>query len=122
MEEARKKILYVTGLLEDLKKSGKVKGGFSLSEKGRKNYVKLVNEGFDLPDEELKEIVAFLYEESGKNKVAFISFGPDYGPLEQRQAEEAIKEARKLKKKPDFVINRIAPIPSCLHEKPNHSV
>jgi adenine-specific DNA-methyltransferase len=47
---------------------------------------------------------AEILEESGENKIAYISFGPDYGPLEQRQVEEAIKEARDLKNKPDFVI------------------
>ncbi len=35
---------------------------------------------------------------------AYVSFGPDYGPLEQRQVEEAVKEARELKDKPNFVI------------------
>ncbi len=45
-----------------------------------------------------------IFEDDGKNKRAYISFGPDYGPLEQRQIEEAIKEARGLKNKPDFVI------------------
>ena len=56
---------------------------------------------------------AEILEDSGENKKpvpagikrgAYISFGPDYGPLEQRQVEEAIKEARSLKNKPDFVI------------------
>jgi len=47
---------------------------------------------------------AEILEDSGENKKAYISFGPDYGPLEQRQVEEAIKEARSLKGKPDFVI------------------
>ena len=42
--------------------------------------------------------------EEDKNKKAYISFGPDFGPMEQRQVEEAINEARKLKDKPDFVI------------------
>ncbi|HOW59343.1 MAG TPA: site-specific DNA-methyltransferase [Candidatus Omnitrophota bacterium] len=42
--------------------------------------------------------------EAGETKKAHISFGPDYGPLEQRQVEEAIKESRALKDKPDFVI------------------
>lgn len=45
-----------------------------------------------------------ILEADGTIKKAYISFGPDYGPLEQRQVEEAIKEARGLKKKPDFVI------------------
>ncbi len=45
-----------------------------------------------------------ILEDNGRNKRAYISFGPDYGPLEQRQVEEAIKEARSLKEKPDFVI------------------
>jgi adenine-specific DNA-methyltransferase len=42
--------------------------------------------------------------EKDKTKKAYISFGPDFGPMEQRQVEEAINEARKLKEKPDFVI------------------
>lgn len=45
-----------------------------------------------------------ILEANGENKKAVISFGPDYGLLEQRQVEEAIKEARSLKEKPDFVI------------------
>jgi len=43
-------------------------------------------------------------EKKGENKRAYISFGPDYGPLEQRQVEEALKESRSLKDKPDVVI------------------
>ncbi len=42
--------------------------------------------------------------EDGTTKKACISFGPDYGALEQRQIEEALKEARSLKVKPDFVV------------------
>ncbi|HAH36565.1 MAG TPA: site-specific DNA-methyltransferase, partial [Algoriphagus sp.] len=38
------------------------------------------------------------------NNMAVISFGPDFGPIEQRQVEEAIKEAMSLKEKPDFVV------------------
>ncbi len=45
-----------------------------------------------------------ILEEKGENKKALISFGPDYGPLEQRQVELALNEARSLKNKPDFVI------------------
>ena len=45
-----------------------------------------------------------ILEEDGTNKKAYVSFGPDYGPLEQRQVELAINEARSLKSKPDFVI------------------
>lgn len=47
---------------------------------------------------------AEMLDEKGTNKKAVISFGPDYGALEQRQVEEAINEARKLEGKPDFVI------------------
>lgn len=47
---------------------------------------------------------AEILDEKGSNKKAVISFGPDYGALEQRQVEEAINEARKLEDKPDFVI------------------
>ncbi len=45
-----------------------------------------------------------ILDEKGKQKKAIISFGPDYGPLEQRQVEEAINEARILANKPELVI------------------
>ncbi len=45
-----------------------------------------------------------ILDADGENKRAYISFGSDFGPLEQRQVEEAIKEARTLKNKPHFVI------------------
>lgn len=47
---------------------------------------------------------AEILDEKGSNKKAIISFGPDYGALEQRHVEEAINEARKLEDTPDFVI------------------
>src|SRR3989344_2719536 len=42
--------------------------------------------------------------ENGKQKKVIISFGPDYGALEQRQVEEAVNEARSLAEKPNFLI------------------
>lgn len=42
--------------------------------------------------------------EDGKQKKVLISFGPDYGALEQRQVEEAVNEARSLAEKPDLLI------------------
>lgn len=45
-----------------------------------------------------------ILEGGNVNKKAVISFGPDFGPIEQRQIEEAVKEARSLKQRPDFVI------------------
>ena len=42
--------------------------------------------------------------ENNTTKKAYISFGPDFGPLEQRQVEEAIKEAQSLKDKADFIV------------------
>lgn len=45
-----------------------------------------------------------ILDEKGKQKKAVISFGPDYGPLEQRQVEESINEARILADKPELVI------------------
>lgn len=45
-----------------------------------------------------------MIEKDGTNNMAVISFGPDFGPIEQRQVEEAIKEAMSLKEKPDFVV------------------
>ncbi|MFH1162018.1 MAG: site-specific DNA-methyltransferase [Candidatus Jorgensenbacteria bacterium] len=45
-----------------------------------------------------------ILDEKGKQKKAVISFGPDYAPLEQRQVEEAINEARSLADKPELMI------------------
>lgn len=42
--------------------------------------------------------------EDGNQKKVLISFGPDYGALEQRQVEEAVNEARSLAEKPDLLI------------------
>ena len=42
--------------------------------------------------------------EGTQTKQAYISFGPDFGPLEQRQVEGAMDEVRELRDKPDFVI------------------
>lgn len=47
---------------------------------------------------------AEMLTEQGEMQRAVISFGPDYGPIEQRQIEEAVKEAKKLKDKPEFII------------------
>lgn len=40
----------------------------------------------------------------GTTQTAVVSFGPNFGPLEQRQVEGAIAEARGLKPKPDLCI------------------
>ncbi len=48
--------------------------------------------------------LAEMLTEQGEMQRAVISFGPDYGPIEQRQVEEAVKEAKKLKDKPEFII------------------
>jgi adenine-specific DNA-methyltransferase len=47
---------------------------------------------------------AEVLEDTGKTKKAIVSFGPDFGPLEQRQIEIALNEVRDLKDKPDLVI------------------
>ena len=47
---------------------------------------------------------AKIREKDGTYRLAYISFGPDDGPLDQRQVESAIQEARELREKPDFVI------------------
>lgn len=47
---------------------------------------------------------AEILEDDNTNRTAVISFGPDFGPIEQRQVEEVMNEARALKDKPSFVI------------------
>ena len=42
--------------------------------------------------------------EGNQTKQAYISFGPEFGPLEQRQVEGAMDEVREIRDKPDFVI------------------
>lgn len=45
-----------------------------------------------------------ILDDKGHVRKAVISFGPQFGPLEQRQVEGAIKEARGLKSQPEFII------------------
>lgn len=47
---------------------------------------------------------AEILTEQGEMQKAVISFGPDYGPIEQRQIEEVVDEAKKLKDRPQFII------------------
>jgi len=47
---------------------------------------------------------AEILEDDGRTRKAVISFGPDFGPLEQRQVEEAMNEAKSIQEKPDFII------------------
>lgn len=47
---------------------------------------------------------AEMLDDKGVNRIAVISFGPDFGPLEQRQVEQAVAESRSLKRQPDFII------------------
>lgn len=42
--------------------------------------------------------------ETGDGKRTVICFGPDFGPLEQRQVEMAMKEARSLEYKPEIIV------------------
>lgn len=45
-----------------------------------------------------------IQEKNGTRKLAYISFGPDYAPLEKRQIESAIQEIKILNKKPDLLV------------------
>jgi adenine-specific DNA-methyltransferase len=67
---------------------------------------KYISFGFVEPSVGTKYIhaIADIINEQSNIQNAAISFGPDYGPLEQRQVEETINEARKLKNKPDLII------------------
>lgn len=47
---------------------------------------------------------AEIISDSGESQKAVISFGPDFGPIEQTQVEQVISEAIKLKEKPKFII------------------
>lgn len=47
---------------------------------------------------------AFARGDNGATQMAYISFGPDYGPLEPRQVELAMREALELRERPDLVI------------------
>ncbi|MFA5857988.1 MAG: site-specific DNA-methyltransferase [Elusimicrobiota bacterium] len=48
--------------------------------------------------------VGEVVEGNSVTKKVYLSFGPDYGPLEQRQVENAFREAHGLKEKPDIII------------------
>jgi adenine-specific DNA-methyltransferase len=45
-----------------------------------------------------------LFDDKGINRLAAVCFGPDFGPLEQRQVEQAVTEVRSFRTKPDFLI------------------
>ena len=53
----------------------------------------------DAPKEKVKDSAT-----SDQPRRAVISFGPEHAPLEQRQVEEAIREAEKLRPKPELII------------------
>ena len=43
-------------------------------------------------------------DKDGESRIVVVSFGPDFAPLEQRQVEKAIEEARQLVPKPDIMV------------------
>lgn len=58
-------LIYVIGMMEDLKDEGIISGGYEMSEEGYEQYRRLRESGFEPTDEELKSTMAFVYGSAG---------------------------------------------------------
>lgn len=58
-------LIYVIGMMEDLKGEGIVSGGYEMSEEGYEQYRRLRDSGFEPTEEELKSTMAFVYQSAG---------------------------------------------------------
>lgn len=61
-------MMYVVGMLTDLKDKGLVSGGFEMSEEGYEQYRQLRDSGFEPTPEELKAMTAFIIQSAGTEK------------------------------------------------------
>lgn len=62
-------LIYVIGMMEDLKDEGVISGGYEMSGEEYEQYRRLRDSGFEPTDEELKSTMAFVYQSAG-TKVA----------------------------------------------------
>lgn len=58
-------MIYVIGMLTDLKDEGLASGGYEMSEAGYEQYRQLRDSGFEPTPEELKSIAAFIVQSAG---------------------------------------------------------
>lgn len=58
-------LIYVIGMMEDLKNEGIISGGYEMSEEGYEQYRQLRDSGFEPTEEELKSAMAFVYASAG---------------------------------------------------------
>lgn len=58
-------MIYVIGMLTDLKDEGIVSGGYEMSEEGYAQYRQLRESGFEPTPEELKSMTAFIVQSAG---------------------------------------------------------
>lgn len=58
-------MIYVIGILTDLKDEGMASGGYEMSEAGYEQYRQLRESGFEPTPEELKSMTAFVIRSAG---------------------------------------------------------
>lgn len=58
-------LVYVIGMMTELKDEGLVSGGYEMSEEGFEQYRQLRDSGFEPTDEELKSTIEFVYHSAG---------------------------------------------------------
>lgn len=58
-------MLYVIGMLSDLRDEGMVSGGYEISEAGYEQYRQLRESGFEPTPEELRSMTAFIVQSAG---------------------------------------------------------
>lgn len=61
-------MMYVIGMLTDLKDEGLVSGGYEMSEEGYEQYRRLRDSRFEPSPEELKSMTAFIVQSAGTEK------------------------------------------------------
>lgn len=58
-------LIYVIGMMTELKDEGIISGGYEMSEEGYGQYRRLRDSGFEPTDEELESTMAFVYQSAG---------------------------------------------------------
>lgn len=58
-------LIYVIGMMTELRDEGIISGGYEMSEEGFEQYRQLRDSGFEPTEGELKSTMAFVYQSAG---------------------------------------------------------
>jgi hypothetical protein len=74
-EHQAKVMLFVIGMMSDLKDEGLLGGGFELSDEGLQRYRELRDSGFNPTDEEISAMTTFIFNAAGTEEASAASEG-----------------------------------------------